>query len=158
MKPITREGSFFSAVAVIGSIIAIAILLACGKAEANEIAIYTIMGEAAGEPLEAQVAVAEVIRNRAKLRNQSVEAVCLAPRQFSFWNNRKKAEAWLEKYGTGEAYQRASRAWCESEESDLTMGADLYFNPMLCKPRWNMDMVLPRRQFGKHVFMKEVMS
>jgi len=150
-----RRDSIFSAVAVLGSVILCALLLLCGRAEANETAILTIMGEAASEPLEAQIAVAEVIRNRAALRGQTIEQVCLAPRQFSFWNDRARAARWLRDHGHGDVYQRASRAWYESEETRLTRGADLYYNPQACRPLWNFALLIPRGQFGQHVFYKE---
>lgn len=153
---VSVEGSILSATAVLLSIVACAAVLFCGEVQANETAIQTIMGEASGESLQGQIAVAEVIRNRAEFRNQTIEQVCLAPRQFSFWNDKAKAYAWLRKYGTGRAYQRASRAWYESEETQLTRGADLYYNPKTCKPRWNFALTLPRGQFGSHVFLKEI--
>jgi hypothetical protein len=49
----------------------------------------TIYGEAAGEPIEGQVAVGCVIRNRAKRPGwwgKSLRTVCLAPHQFSCWH------------------------------------------------------------------------
>lgn len=56
---------------------------------ANEDARYmtaTVYGEARGEPLEGQVAVACVIRNRAVARNLTPREVVLQPLQFSCWN------------------------------------------------------------------------
>lgn len=47
----------------------------------------TLEAEAGGEPIEGQVAVASVIRNRVGKRfGDSYKAVCLAPKQFSCWN------------------------------------------------------------------------
>lgn len=50
----------------------------------------TIWGEARGEPVEGQEAVANVVMNRVAKRRKSwgltVEAACRAPRQFSCWN------------------------------------------------------------------------
>jgi N-acetylmuramoyl-L-alanine amidase len=46
----------------------------------------TIWGEARGEVLAGRYAVAHVIRNRARQRQRSPQAVCLQPRQFSCWN------------------------------------------------------------------------
>lgn len=54
-----------------------------------EILGLTIIGEARGEPIEGQVAVAWVIRNRLLARPdkyKSYREVCLEPKQFSCWN------------------------------------------------------------------------
>lgn len=143
-----------------------------GFDDPSELAIYTIMGEASNQPYEGQLAVAEVIRNRAKAYNaqyldclvvlgwdtcfeSSVKEVVLQPWQFSFWNSKKKAKQWLEKYGTGEAYQTASRAWAESEHSNIVKGADLY-HASYVKPRWNFGKTIFIRQLGAHRFYKEV--
>ena len=55
--------------------------------DADYIAL-TIWGEARGEPIEGKVAVACVLRNRLRSGRwgQSFESVCLAPYQFSCWN------------------------------------------------------------------------
>lgn len=47
----------------------------------------TLDGEASGEPVEGQIAVGSVIRNRFQSGNfgATVTAVCLADRQFSCW-------------------------------------------------------------------------
>lgn len=47
----------------------------------------TIWGEAQGEPLTNKIAVASVIYNRAGGRPEQMATVCLAPKQFSCWNN-----------------------------------------------------------------------
>lgn len=47
----------------------------------------TLEAECGGEPVEGQIAVASVIRNRVGKRfGDSYRAVCLAPQQFSCWN------------------------------------------------------------------------
>jgi len=48
---------------------------------------FTIFGESEGEGLMGKKAVASAIYNRAKPNNTPIEKVCLAPKQFSFWNN-----------------------------------------------------------------------
>lgn len=50
----------------------------------------TIWAEARGEPLEGQIAVANVILNRARQGGwwgDDVVKVCRKPKQFSCWNN-----------------------------------------------------------------------
>jgi len=52
-----------------------------------DILTLTIYGEARGEPIEGQVAVGNVIANRKKNNKASTYAeICLAPDQFSCWN------------------------------------------------------------------------
>jgi N-acetylmuramoyl-L-alanine amidase len=50
--------------------------------------IATLLGEAANEPVEGQIAVASVVRNRAKHPRwwgKTVRGVCVAKAQFSCW-------------------------------------------------------------------------
>ena len=53
--------------------------------DANYMAV-TIFGEARGESIEGLVAVGNVIMNRARAANTSVKEICLAPKQFSCWD------------------------------------------------------------------------
>lgn len=48
--------------------------------------VCTVYGEARGEPIEGQIAVANVIKNRAYASQKTYKDICLAPRQFSCWN------------------------------------------------------------------------
>lgn len=50
-----------------------------------EILTLTIYGESRGEPIEGQIAVACVIRNRIN-NSKTYNDICLAPKQFSCWN------------------------------------------------------------------------
>ena len=55
-----------------------------------EVLALTLMGEARGEPIEGQVAVASVIRNRLigmPSKYKSYHDVCLEPNQFSCWSS-----------------------------------------------------------------------
>lgn len=53
-----------------------------------EVLALTLIGEARGEPIEGQVAVASVIRNRLHTADyKNFREVCLAPKQFSCWND-----------------------------------------------------------------------
>lgn len=49
--------------------------------------MLTIYGEARGESIEGQIAVANVIKNRVKQSGKSYEEICHADRQFSCWNH-----------------------------------------------------------------------
>jgi len=50
------------------------------------IVALTLLGEARGEGMEGMAGVASVIQTRMAERHQSASQVCLAPKQFSFWN------------------------------------------------------------------------
>jgi|SRR5579863_7775013 len=52
-----------------------------------EILALTIYGEARGEPVEGQIGVGSVIRNRVVASKQSYKQECLEPKQFSCWND-----------------------------------------------------------------------
>lgn len=116
--------------AVIGSGTAFA-----GEVVTGDIPVLTIMLEAAGEPIEGQVAVGEVIRNRARLRGLSFEQVCLQRKQFSCWNSMTQARARIAR-SSGEEFQRAARAWAQSEHSRLVPGATHYYAYKLVTPYW----------------------
>lgn len=120
--------------------IAACLLILCGSAYASEIPVpvKTIIGECANCSDDGMIAVANVIRNRAKARNQSFEAVCLAPWQFSAWNDKTWLEAHL-KRNKG-VLQRAYSAWQASATEDLTNGADHYFANYIPKPSWAKSM------------------
>ena len=52
----------------------------------TEILGLTIIGESRGESIAGQVAVGNVIRNRANYNKSTYHDICLAPKQFSCWN------------------------------------------------------------------------
>lgn len=57
----------------------------------SETLALTIYGEARGEPIDGQVAVASVIRNRYESHKDKYDGfkqICLEPRQFSCWNKK----------------------------------------------------------------------
>lgn len=51
-----------------------------------DVMALTIYGEARGEPVEGQIAVGWVIKNRAVAWNKGIIEVCVQPEQFSCWN------------------------------------------------------------------------
>lgn len=129
-------------------------MVGCGVATAEElpIPVQTILGECAGCTDEGMIAVGNVIRNRAKYRNQTVEAVCLAPKQFSCWNDR----AWLVghlKRNRG-VIDRAWSAWQASATEDVTGGADLY-HANYVSPKWDWSKIEPTVIVGMHLFYRE---
>ena len=101
--------------------------------------IATILLEAQNQPLEGQIAVGEVIRNRMKNRGQTAPQVCRARKQFSCWNE----TAWYEprlRLATTASWDMAAKAWELSKTSNYTKGANHYFNPRLAKPSWARKM------------------
>ena len=102
--------------------------------------IATILLEAQNQPLEGQVAVGEVIRNRMKKRGQTAPQVCRARKQFSCWNEASWYEPRL-RLATTASWDKAARAWELSATSNLTHNAEFYFNPRLAKPSWARKMV-----------------
>lgn len=121
----------------------------------DKVAIETILLESRGESYVGQVAVGEVIRNRAKERHQGIIEVCIAPYQFSCWNDSQVAEKVL-KGVSGEEWQIASRAWAESETSNYAGGATHYLAKKRLKslPSWvkNLKEILT---IDRHTFYKE---
>lgn len=100
----------------------------------------TLIGEADGEPYDGKVAVAEVIRNRARRHYNSdgtYIGTVLAPLQFSCWN------AYSDRIPAAKAddvrpdVQECLRAWQDAlAGSNKALGAVLYFNPQEAAPAW----------------------
>lgn len=121
----------------------------------------TIFGEARGEHFEGQVAVAWVIKNRAARGHRfgtGIRGVCLAPKQFSCWNeddpNREviraatfEDPAFLRAHGIAALVLRG-------DLEDPTHGADHYHTTTIW-PKWAESMAV-RAVIGNHKFLKEV--
>lgn len=124
-------------------------------ANANTIAIQTIIGEASKEPLSGQIAVAEVIRLRASIGGwwgSTFKDVCLKAFQFSFWNQERHYPKRISNT-TGSEWQRASRAWADSEFTNYSNGATHYARFDIY-PKWLPDMNVVA-YIGAHVFYRE---
>lgn len=128
-------------------------LWGCEVASAEElpIPVATIIGECANCSDEGMIAVGNVIRNRAKLRGQTVEEVCLAPKQFSCWNGKGWVVNHIERNRW--VIDRAWAAWRASATEDVTLGSDHYFADYIKRPRWAKDMTFKAR-VGKHLFYR----
>ena len=135
-------------------IVFIMILLLCLTAPAganDEVAIRTIAYEASGEPLDGQVAVACVIRNRAHERGQTVEEVCFAPHQFSCWRDGKPTQS---RKLTEKELETAATAWELSK--DRPFPANLYHAKGVT-PYWAYAPSVKKLcAVGSHVFYKEI--
>lgn len=124
----------------------------------------TVFLEAEGESDDGKVAVAWVAANRASAANQSLQAVLMAPAQFSCWNAdyRPMAEARLAGGGAvEEACWRAAAAAMWRLTADPTQGATFYLNPELTKkirkkhdlPPW-YDAAKVTARIGRHEFLR----
>jgi len=136
----------------------------------------TVIGEARGEPIEGQVGVASVIRNRALAAKKPYKDICLAHGQFSCWNvndpNFKLLQKVLSDLDQGNAildpYLRQSiavaRCVQEMDFLDNTNGAKNY----ITKDRWKLANTRRDEQLdgwinkmittvilGNHIFLRE---
>lgn len=128
----------------------------------------TLWGEARGESMDGQIAVAWVIRNRATRarfagrlvgRQGATAHVCLAPWQFSCWNegdpNRAKLLVLREDQCRGEI--GVASDVLDGLVADPTNGADHYhtIDPPPWAEAWPPDWSTTMREtarFGGHVF------
>ena len=121
-------------------------------------AVWTIRGEAEGEPYNGKCAVGEVIRTRAKLYRQTFIEVIFAPWQFSFWNSdsKRRAEVILQDDpATNPLFLECLKAWIDSEHTNYSGGATHYVNLALVKaPPWAATME-QTAVVGQHTFYKE---
>jgi len=127
-----------------------------------EILAKTIYGEARGEPLDGQIAVAWVVMNRVEKMNRwasSIRGVVLQRKQFSCWNSSDENLGRIAKVDMrDERYARAVAVAILVLNGDYnldpTHGATHYINPDVCDPAWQRDMVVTTT-IGRHRFMKE---
>jgi len=122
-----------------------------------EILTLTIIGESRGEPIEGQVGVGCVIRNRANAWKKSYPDICLQPKQFSCWNdgdpNRVLLDDLAERMMLGNKFEVPSYIQCQfvargiikGEILDNTHGALNYLTTELFKsddkPSWAKNIV-----------------
>ena len=125
----------------------------------NLIAIQTIILEAQDQSLEGQIAVGEVIRNRTDdvythgRYSERVKQVVRRPWQFSCWNSPLIAKLRLSRV-SGKTFQRASRAWAESEHSQL-VGESTHYHADYVKPYWAKGKK-PAYKIGSHLFYEGI--
>jgi hypothetical protein len=127
----------------------------------DDLAIRTIVGEAAREPILGQLGVAQVIKNRIRDGSYGKTAgeVVLAPKQFTPWSTR--ASELLAIRPDNPAYQQAALAWQAVKGGtvpDVTGGALNFANPGDSDPvnqrGWIADMMRSgtAKRIGNHVF------
>lgn len=126
-------------------------------------AIYTILQEARSEPLEGQIAVAEVIHNRMKQKffsNGTFRDTCLRPYQFSGWNTNDPNRIICAGFSwTSPSTMKALSAFDKvfvKKEIGITKGAVLYHaSTMETFPNWaNEPSIIKTVEIGRHIFYK----
>jgi N-acetylmuramoyl-L-alanine amidase len=98
----------------------------------------TILGEARGEGFEGMAGVASVIQTRAIERKQTPTQVCLAPKQFSFWNggvSEAKKQELLKNPQAGNAI-RLAKLVAEKRMPDVVQGAN-HYHTFQVSPKWS---------------------
>lgn len=135
--------------------------------ENTEIWILSILlhQEAGIDTYEGKVAVGCVVRNRVKLgiTNTKLQhqfgfnwlGVMTKPNQFSCFNkgiNSLSLTGQLNSTVLRDCFQIASKIYY-NELTDITFGADHYYNHLLCNPEW-AEYALTSRIIGKHTFCR----
>jgi spore germination cell wall hydrolase CwlJ-like protein len=125
-----------------------------------DIMAKTIWGEARGEELAGQIAVAWVIRNRAERywagrlvgMPGAVAKVCLQPWQFSCWNENDPNYAKLLRLApeTYETQREIARRVLDGTAMDPTNGSDHYHTTGVA-PAWK-DSMKQEAAIGNHLF------
>ena len=118
-------------------------------------ATLCVYKEARGEPIEGQIAVAQVIMNRAIKRGQSVKEVITADKQFSWYNGRKEPP--IHDYTAFMSAMKAvGMAMMQRLSGNTLHGANLYYNWKKATPYWSrLKRVKLIADIGNHRFMRE---
>lgn len=120
--------------------------------------ILTIWGEAQGEPIEGQIAVGCVIRNRVT-HGKSFADVCLAPKQFSCWEENSHMGDALEHLMSGKPdailkqAQWVAQGIINNVVLDNTKGATHYYADYIPAPTWAQHVPVLAK-IGRHIFLK----
>lgn len=129
-----------------------------------DIFIRTLYGEARGEIAQygerALLAIGHVILNRLESKSwygNSIEAVCLKPKQFSCWNPTDPNFQIITQINIlDDVYKRcrdlARSLMTVSPRTDFTFGANHYHHHSL-KPFWSLEKK-PTITIGHHIFYK----
>jgi len=98
----------------------------------------TILGEARGEGFEGMAGVASVIQTRTIERKQTATQVCLAPKQFSFWNggvSEAKKQELLKNPQVNNAI-RLAKLVADKRMPDVVNGAN-HYHTFQVSPKWS---------------------
>ena len=126
----------------------------------------TIFGEARGENLSGQEAIASVVLNRVKIAQEkgrywwgnSIKEVCLKPWQFSCWNSGDPNYQLLHQNLSGHKSfmicRRIALRAIGGVLKDRTYGATHYHVRCL-RPRWSIGKI-PCAEIGNHIFYNDI--
>lgn len=132
----------------------------------TDILAKTIYGEARGEPLSGQEAIASVIMNRKTISKKkggywwgnNIAEICQKDKQFSCWNLDDPNYRVLLRVDEGNPIyatcKRIAKRALAGLLSDRTYGATHYHNKQVC-PRWSIGKI-PCTEIGNHVFYNDV--
>lgn len=112
-----------------------------------------IYHESRGEPFEGQVAVAQVLIDRAEERKQSIRHVIFAPDQFS-WANGGARPAIKDYESLVTAGRAVDVAVARRATGDTMQSADHYFGDYIPVPKWSKSMTFIKK-IGKHLFYRD---
>ncbi|NBP56297.1 cell wall hydrolase [bacterium] len=98
----------------------------------------TILGEARGEGFEGMAGVASVIQTRTIERKQTAMQVCLAPKQFSFWNGGVSETKKQELLNNPQVHNaiRLAKLVVEKRMPDVVNGAN-HYHTFQVSPSWS---------------------
>lgn len=108
-----------------------------------------IYHEARGEPLQGQLAVAQVTLNRSKLTNKSVCSTVYARRQFSWTIKLSKAK--VRDYKAWQQAEAVAKAILTETVSVAKLLTATHYHLVSINPRWNRQMRV-LAVIGNHVF------
>lgn len=126
----------------------------------------TIFGEARGESISGQEAVASVVLNRVAFSRKrggywwgnDIASVCRKPFQFSCWNeNDPNSRLLAELDDNNQAYAVCKRIAMRASAGllkDRTAGATHYHTDNL-RPKWSVGKI-PCAEIGRHVFYNDI--
>ncbi len=125
------------------------------------IVVATIWAEARSETLEGIIAVGEVIRRRTKIRYNSdgtLTGTCGRVAQFSCWSDKQRVPM-LNLDWDDPVVRNCLEAWVQSEFTNYSNRAVLYYSPKAMKPKGSVPWWAPKCRLvstiGGHLFFVE---
>jgi N-acetylmuramoyl-L-alanine amidase len=128
-----------------------------------DILARTLYGESEVRDETDARAIASVVMNRARVRRQTVEKVCLAPKQFSCWNEEADRSRLMKVTPETNSWAatcfKIAEAYAEGGAPDITNGATHYYATYIKAPKWAKGKVpcfsTPAGKYT-HVFFNDI--